>query len=60
MKIMGKKELKNRIQFTNTLEKELFSKLKEISLETMIPFSRLLDKGVEKVIEEYEDKVDRL
>jgi len=37
----------------NAVNKELFEQLKQLSKETMIPMSRLLDKGIELVLQEY-------
>lgn len=47
-------DLKNRVRIGNAVDKKLFDKLKELSKETMIPMSRLLDKGIELVLKEYE------
>ena len=47
------KDLKTRERFTNTLNKELLKRLQELSKETMIPMSRLLDKAVEQLLKEY-------
>lgn len=47
------KDLKTRERFTNTLNKELLKQLQELSKETMIPMSRLLDKAVEQLLKEY-------
>lgn len=46
-------DLKNRVRIGNAVDKKLFEKLKQLSKDTMIPMSRLLDKGIELVIEEY-------
>jgi hypothetical protein len=50
---MAKKVLKNRTQFTSTLKNQLYIDLKELSDNTSIPISRLLDMAVEKVLDEY-------
>ena len=47
-------DLKNRVRIGNAIDKELFEKLKQLSKETMIPMSRLLDRGIELVIKEYD------
>lgn len=46
--------LKNRIAISNSVDIKLYEKLKELSESTMIPISRLLDRGIELVIKEYE------
>lgn len=53
---MAKKVLKNRTQFTSTLKNDLYIQLKELSDRTSVPISRLLDMGVEKVLEEYKNE----
>ena len=49
---MAKKILKNRTQFTSTLKNELNDSLKELSVESRVPISRLLDEAVELLLEE--------
>jgi len=46
-------DLKTRERFTNTLDKTLLKQLQELSKETMIPISKLLDKAVEQLLKEY-------
>lgn len=46
--------LKNRTPISNAVETELYEKLKQLSENTMIPISRLLDRGIELVLKEYE------
>jgi hypothetical protein len=47
---MAKKVLKNRMQITSTLKIELNNQLKELSEETDIPISKLLDQAVELLL----------
>lgn len=47
-------DLTTRVRIGNAVNKELFEKLKQLSEETMIPMSRLLDRGIELVLQEYE------
>lgn len=56
MVYVAKKVLKNRTQFTSTLKNELYLELKALSDRTSVPISRLLDMGVEKVLEEYKNE----
>lgn len=49
---MGKKDLKTRTQFTNTLNNDLYAQIKEVSKHTSIPVSKLLDRSVEKLLED--------
>lgn len=48
---MSKDELKNRVRFSTTLDKEVEKKLKEYSKKSMIPISKLLDIAIAKLIE---------
>jgi len=45
--------LKNRTPISNAVDTSLFEQLKQLSKETMIPMSRLLDRGIELVLQEY-------
>ena len=47
--------LKTRTPISNAVETELFEKLKNLSEQTMIPMSKLLDKGIKLVLKEYEE-----
>ena len=46
--------LKNRTPISNAVDTVLFEKLKQLSKNTMIPMSKLLDRGIELVLKEYE------
>lgn len=43
---MPKGELKNRVRFSTTLDKDVNEKLKALSRETMIPISKLIDTAI--------------
>lgn len=45
--------LKNRTPISNAVDTLLFEQLKQLSKETMIPMSRLLDRGIILVLQEY-------
>ena len=47
-------DLTTRVRIGNAVDKELFEKLKQLSEKTMIPMSKLLDRGIELVLKEYE------
>ncbi|OAO82577.1 ribbon-helix-helix domain-containing protein [Anoxybacillus flavithermus] len=53
---MASKELKTRTQFGSTLKNELYNELKKISDKTSIPISKLLDKAIELLIEDFKKK----
>jgi len=52
--MVDKYGLKNRVRISNAVDIELWSKLQQLSKETMIPMSKLLDKGIELVLKEYD------
>jgi len=45
--------LKNRTPISNAVDAKLYEQLKQLSQDTMIPISKLLDKGIELVLKEY-------
>lgn len=45
--------LKTRTPISNAVNTELYEQLKQLSEETMIPISKLLDKAIELVLKEY-------
>ncbi len=45
--------LKNRTPISNAVDTKLYEQLKQLSKDTMIPMSRLLDRGIELVLKEY-------
>lgn len=53
---MANEDLKNRQRYTNSFDKELLAGLKNLSAETMIPVSKLLDKAIELLLKEYQKK----
>lgn len=48
--------LKNRTRISNAIDTNLYNRLVELSKETMVPISKLLDKSVELLLEEYAKK----
>ena len=51
---MNNRGLKNRTAISNAVDTTLYNKLKELSEETMIPVSKLLDKAIELVLKSME------
>lgn len=43
---MSKEELKNRVRFSTTLDKETEKKLKDFSQLTLVPISKIVDKAI--------------
>lgn len=48
--------LVHRIRISNSIDKELYNKLKQLSKDTRIPMSRLLDESLEDLLEKYKKK----
>ncbi len=46
--------LKNRTPISNAVDTKLYEQLKQLSKDTMIPMSRLLDRGIALVLKEYD------
>lgn len=53
----NKRGLKNRTPISNSIDTTLLNQLKELSNKTMIPISKLLDKGIYLVLKEYNKEV---
>lgn len=49
----NKRGLKNRTPISNAVDTKLYEQLKKLSDDTMIPISRLLDRAIELVLDEY-------
>jgi Ribbon-helix-helix domain len=49
-------DLKTRTRIGNTLDTKLLKLLKELSKDTRIPMSRLLDEAVEDLIQKHNSK----
>ena len=54
---MSKDELKNRIRFSTTLDKDVERKLKEYSKQSMIPISKLVETAIARFIESQNNKL---
>ena len=46
--------LKNRTPISNAVDTNLYKQLQQLSKDTMIPISRLLDRAIELVLKEYD------
>ena len=51
--IMGKSALKTRTTLSTSVDSELLKQLRELSQRTMIPMSKLLDRGIMLVLAKY-------
>ena len=50
---MPKDELKNRVRFSTTLNKETEKQLKEFSKATLIPISKIVDNAILSYVEKH-------
>ena len=53
---MGNKALKNRTPIGSAADTKLLNKLKDYSVKTSIPISKLLDKAIELLLKSIENK----
>lgn len=49
---MAQGELKNRVRFSTTIDKEVAGKLKSYSAKTMIPVSKLIDIAITNLLKD--------
>lgn len=56
---MAKKVLKNRKQFTSTLENGLYEGLQQMSNETKVPISKLLDMAIHPLLMNHYMKMEQ-
>lgn len=49
--------LKSRTPISNAVDTKLYEQLQQLSKDTMIPISRLLDKAIELVLKEYKESI---
>jgi len=50
---MENRGLKNRVTISNSIDRNLAEKLNQLSADTMIPKSKLLDKAIKLLLDEY-------
>ncbi len=55
-KKIGVYMLKNRTKIGSAIDKDLYTKLQELSKETRIPLSRLLDEAIECLLSKHNQK----
>ncbi|WEG18493.1 ribbon-helix-helix domain-containing protein [Alkalihalophilus pseudofirmus] len=53
---MARKVVRKRSQINATINKELHEEIRNLSLETDIPISKLLDKAIEMLLNEMVEK----
>jgi hypothetical protein len=54
--LMNKYGLKNRTRISNAVDTDLYNKLMDLSKKTMVPVSKLLDKSIELLLNEYSNE----
>lgn len=53
--LVRNKDLKNRIRFSTSMDIELSKKLEELSKQTRIPKSKLVDEAIEMLVNKYKE-----
>ena len=53
---MSENPLVNRTRFTTSIANELYSELNELTKQTRIPKSRLMDEAIEDLLKKYAKK----
>ena len=51
--MQNKRGLKNRVAFSNAIDRELYNALEQLHRETRIPKSKLLDEAIELLLEKH-------
>ena len=51
--LVRNKDLKNRVRFSTSMDLELSKKLEELSKQTRIPKSKLVDEAIEMLVNKY-------
>ena len=54
--MMGEAQLVNRTKFISSLKNELVPQFNQLSAETRVPKSRLLDEAIEDLLKQYEKR----
>ena len=53
--LVRNKDLKNRVRFSTSMDIELSKKLEELSKQTRIPKSKLVDETIEMLVNKYKE-----
>ena len=53
---MGEAQLVNRTKFVSSLKNELVPLFNQLSADTRVPKSRLLDEAIEDLLKKYENR----
>ncbi|WP_349821735.1 ribbon-helix-helix domain-containing protein, partial [Clostridium saudiense] len=55
--LVRNKDLKNRVRFSTSLDKDLAKRLDDLSITTRIPKSKLVDEAIEMLLDKHENKL---
>ena len=55
VRILANKNLKNRVSFSNAMDRQTYEALEKLHLETHIPKSKLLDEAVQLLLKKYSE-----
>ena len=55
--LIRNKDLKNRVRFSTSLDKDLAKRLDDLSTNTRIPKSKLVDEAIEKLLAKHENNI---
>ena len=55
--LIRNKDLKNRVRFSTSLDKDLAKRLDDLSTNTRIPKSKLVDEAIEMFLAKHENNI---
>ena len=55
--LIRNKDLKNRVRFSTSLDKDLAKRLDDLSTNTRIPKSKLVDEALEMLLAKHENNI---
>ena len=55
--LIRNKDLKNRVRFSTSLDKDLAKRLDDLSTKTRIPKSKLVDEAIEMLLAKHENNI---
>ena len=55
--LIRNKDLKNRVRFSTSLDKDLAKRLDDLSTNTRIPKTKLVDEAIEMLLAKHENNI---
>lgn len=55
--LIRNKDLKNRVRFSTSLDKDLAKRLDDLSTNTRIPKSKLVDEAIEMLLDKHKNNI---